>query len=179
MAQYILISALVFGLAYGAFYIWRRPVERDIAEGATVEFERLKASDPDLVEGMDEAKFYEIYRAEYYPRFPVYALIALGIFLAGTPIVLGLLSGLVYFGFQWGWIPQPVDAATELYLGSTETSVVRKFNPETLAYILQGWSGFYYFFGLLGFWITTVYFVMKRYHSRTPGTLREEILRAR
>lgn len=179
MIQFLLFAALVFGISSGLFWLWKRPVERDIAEGAQTAFQNLSEKDPDLMEGLNETNFAVIYRRTHYPRFPAYALIAFGIFLAGTPIALAILSAIAHLASTVGIIPQPGDAATELYLGSGETSVVRKFNPETLSYILQGWAGFYYFFGLLGFWLGTVYFVMKRYHLRAPGTLREEILRAR
>lgn len=179
MVHYAIFSLVILALGYGLLWIWRRRIDAELAEGAGVELTGLRNSDPDLVEGIDEAQFAKIYHRTLFPRFPAYAFTAVAIFLIGTPVVLGLLNAGVVFGLKWGIIPQPGIAATELYLGAGDASVVRKVNPETLSYILQGWSGFYYFFGLLAFWIGTLILVMRRYHGRTPGTLREEILRAR
>lgn len=179
MWQYLLFCIVVLGLGYGALRYWSRRIEREIAEGAATEYKTLQDVDPDLIKGLDADGFAAIYRKTTYPRFPAYALSAIGIFMIGTPLALGIMSAIAYLSVEWGFVPTAKTAATELYLGADETSVVRKVSVDTVAYIAQGWGGFYYFFGLLAFWIGTLFFVMRRYHQRTPGTLREEILRAR
>ena len=179
MLAYFLIIGLIIGVVYGAFWLWQRRVDEDIAVGAKADWERLSASDPALLKGLDEPSFSAIYRRAHLPRFPASIVAAIALFLIGTPLILALLEGGAYALVRFEIIPQPGDAATELYWNAEGASIVRRVSPEALSYILQGWSGFYYFFGLLAFWMGVVYFLMTRYNRRTPGTLREEILRAR
>ncbi|MEM9421871.1 MAG: hypothetical protein AAF986_05095 [Pseudomonadota bacterium] len=179
MLTYILVTALIIGAVYGVFRLWQRRIDEDLAIGAKADWEMLSSSDPTLLKGLDEPAFQTIYHKTHVPRFPAYVAAAIIMFLVGTPAVLSLLEAIAYFGLRFGIVPQPGDAATQLYLNAEGASVIRRVSPEALSYILQGWAGFYYFFGMLTFWIGLVYVLMTRYHRRTPGTLREEIIRAR
>ena len=129
-----------------------------------------------LLRGMDEDAFRAVYARVETPRFPAYALVATTAFVLGTPLVMGVLSA-----FSFLFTPQDVGrAALQLQMGEGGTaSMANRVSTEELQYILQGWSGFYYFFGLLAFWILTLIVVLRRYHARTPGLLREEVLRSR
>ena len=112
------------------------------------------------------------------PRFPTYALAAVTVFALGTPVVLGLLN----VGAMLIERSADVDygrVATRLQTGEGGFSVARSMDLTQLQYVIQGFAGFYYFFGLALFWITTVALVMRRYYRRMPGSLREEVLRAR
>ena len=179
MFIYLLICAVIIGGGYALHRYWKRKVEADLAAGAKEEYARFTRTEAKLMEGIDEAKFTEIYTATHIPRFPAYLLLTVAIFLVGTPIVLGLLAGLSFYAGEWGLIPQAGEVATDLYLGSGDASIIRRSNPETLSYIVQGYAGFYYFFGLLFFWLGVVYFAMRRYHRKTPGSIREEIMRSK
>ncbi len=179
MIGYVLFVALVLGGAYGVYFFWRRRVDAEIEEGARVEYDLISRGDPALLQGLDLPRFTEIYARVNTPRFPAYQLFMLTIFLLGTPIILTLLYAFSVIGVTTGIIPQSKSLATELQLGADGAALVNRVSQDALAYILQGWSGFYYFFGLAAFWLTLAYFTLRRYHLRAPGSLREEILRAR
>lgn len=129
-----------------------------------------------LLAGMPPDAFRRIYGRVETPRFPAYALAAVTAFVLGTPLVLGVLGGLSFL-FE----PEDVGrAAVQLQMGDGgAANLASQVSTEELQYILQGWSGFYYFFGLLAFWIIILVVVMRRYHARTPDLLREEVLRSR
>ncbi|MEM9232607.1 MAG: hypothetical protein AAGA69_00030 [Pseudomonadota bacterium] len=179
MLFYLLFCAIVIGGGYGLHHYWAGRIKADLQYGAKEDFARIQRTDAPLLEGLDEGQFEQIYTETHFPRFPAYVLATVGIFLLGSPIILGLLAGLAYYAAEWGWIPQPGDVATDLYLGAGDASIIRRTDTETLSYIVEGFSGFYYFFGLLFFWMAVVWFVMRRYHKRAPGDLREEVLRRR
>ncbi|MEM9286560.1 MAG: hypothetical protein AAGA39_11805, partial [Pseudomonadota bacterium] len=78
-----------------------------------------------------------------------------------------------------GVIPQPAAAAQQIKLTADGIKLVREADLDALQYILQGWGGFFFFFSLLLFWVGVFVWVMRRFHSQRPGSLRDEILRAR
>ena len=175
MLDVFLAALALLAIAWSLYWLWRRAVDRDLAEGAAAEYERFSRQEPALVEGMDQAAFARVYARVETPRFPAYALAATTAFVLGTPLMLGVLGGLSY-------LVEPPDmgrAATSLQLNDGTASLANRVSTEELQYILQGWSGFYYFFGLLAFWIVILIVTMRRYHARTPGFLREEVLRSR
>lgn len=170
----------ILGVAYGAYWWWKRQVIADIDEGAQAEFERLSRQDATLMAGLDEPKFRKIYEATEMPRFPGYAVATLATFLLGTPIFLALLAWGDVMMNTTGMIPAPGEVVTRLAIDDTgSTRVMADVPPEALQYYVEDLGGFYYFFGLLLFWIAIVVFFMRRYHARTPGSLRDEIIRAR
>lgn len=168
-------AVLILALAWGLHWLWRRGVDREINEGAAAEYARFQRQDPALVEGMDEAAFRRVYARVETPRFPAYALTAVTAFVLGTPLLLGVLGGLSFL-FE---PPDMGRAAMQLQMSDGTARLAGQVSTEELQYILQGWSGFYYFFGLLAFWIVILVVTMRRYHARTPGFLREEVLRSR
>ncbi|WOI53241.1 hypothetical protein [Parvularcula sp. LCG005] len=179
MIGYILFCILFLGACAGIYWYWFRKVSEDLAVGAQAELAHLRKADPALVSDLDDDAFARIYTRVNQPRFPLYALVTVAIFLVGTPIVLILMSAFSYYSLLWGWTPQPNEVALDLYLTADSTSLVRKASPEQLAYMVQDYAGFYYFFGLLIFWIAIAYLTMSQYHRRAPGSLREEVLRSR
>ena len=215
MTQYLLLVTLVLGAAWGAYYLWRRRVGAELAEGASAEYERLVLMDekatratetaarldgrPDadaeltafraspqaglvgqapLMAGVSQERFAPIFERVERPRFPTYVLSALTIFALGTPLVLGLLNLGAFLieraaGVDYG------RTATRLQSSDGGLAVARSMDLTQLQYVIEGFAGFYYFFGLAIFWIATVALVMRRYYRRMPGSLREEVLRAR
>ena len=175
MPVVFLAACALLALAWGLHWLWRRRVAAEVAEGAAAEYARFARQDPALVEGMDEAAFARVYARVETPRFPAYALTAVTAFVLGTPLLLGVLGGLTFL-FE---PPDVGRAAMQLQMNDGTARLAGQVSTEELQYILQGWSGFYYFFGFLAFWILILIATMRRYHARTPGLLREEVLRSR
>ena len=131
-----------------------------------------------LMAGVTPERFAPVFARTERPRFPTYLLGAVTVFAVGTPIVLGLLN------VGAAMIERSADVdygrtAARLQAGEGGFSVARSMDLTQLQYVIQGFAGFYYFFGLALFWITTVAVVMRLYYRRMPGSLREEVLRAR
>jgi hypothetical protein len=179
MLTYLLLAFVLLGLSGAAYWLWRRRINADLQAGAQAEFERLEHADPALLQGLDLPRFSEIYARTNEPRFPGYALLAFAIFVLSAPFVLGIVDGTFYLAARGGLLAQPGEVATNLYIGSDSASVIRRVSPETFSYVMQGWSGLLYFLVLLGLWLVIGFVLMRRYHRRTPGTLREEVLRSR
>ena len=178
MLKYLIFVVAGLGLAYFGYRRWRKRIDAELREGAATEYEQLRTADPDLIEGMSEDRFADVFAETHRPRFPAYLLLTISIFLLGTPLVLSLLNWSAYMIGRLG-APTAGQIATDLYINAGEASVLNNLTPEAVTYILEDWGGFYFFFGLLGFWIALVYVMMRRYHRRSPGSLREEVLRAR
>ena len=175
MPTFITAVLALLAAAWGLHWLWRRKVAAEVAEGAAAEYARFQRQEPGLVEGMDQARFARVYARVETPRFPTYALAATTAFVLGTPVLLGVLGGL-------SALFEPPDvgrAAVRLQMNDGTARLANQVSTEELQYILQGWSGFYYFFGLLAFWILILAVTMRRYHARTPDFLREEVLRSR
>lgn len=179
MIFYYPICLVVIAISYGLYRYWRARVIADLREGAKFDFETFERNDPQLIAGLSFDDFEKIYQRTYLPFFPRAVVIIITIFLLGLPFVFLGLGALVLLADTMGLIPESQAVAMELYLGSDETSIVQRVSPEALSLILEGWAGFYYFFGILIFWCAIAYFVLRYYYRREPGSLREEILRAR
>lgn len=164
-------------LLAGLYFLWwTRRTKADIAEAAGMEWARLNAVDPELVAGIDEARFRAIFHRVHHPRFPKYALAIAAAFVAALPVTLGLLAALA-----WGLdsIGMSADAQALAKSIPVEGSIagVSRDDQETIAlYYVQDVVKFYYYFGLLFAWLAIVFIAMRRFHSRRPGYLREEIL---
>lgn len=178
MLTYILVTLLIGGLGYAGLHFWQKRIQEEVVEGAEFEYTHYARNESELVDHLNKDEFSTIYARVHSPRFPAYAYVTVMIFLIGAPILLAIQSGLAYLSVRWGLIPQPGDAATSLYLNADGASIIRRTDTTTLSYILQGWSGFYYFFGLLFFWIGLVTVMMRRYHRRSTGSLRDELMRS-
>ena len=131
-----------------------------------------------LMAGVEEARFAPIFVRTETPRFPAYALTALTVFALGTPLVVALLN-VGAFAIERAGGANYGETAARLQLDGEGLAVARSMDLTQLQYVIEGFAGFYYFFGLAVFWVLTVALVMRRYHRRTPGSLREEVLRAR
>lgn len=179
LLNYYLVVLVILGLWYGAYRFWRRRIDDDVKEGARVEYDLLKRKDPELLEGLSEDRFTDIFGMVETPRAPFFTWLAVAIFLLGAPLVLALNTMVIRFLEVTGVIPQPAEQAQQLKLTADGIKLVREADLDALQYILQGWGGFFSFFSLLFFWVVVFYAVMRRYHSRRPGSLREEVLRSR
>lgn len=172
------ILALAGALALSAVYFlwWTKKTAAEIEIDAGHEWERLQSAQPDLVSGLDEAQFRAVYRRVYHPRFPKYALAIAAAFVAALPVTLGLLAALA-----WGLDSIGLSADAQAIAKSipVEGSIagVSRDERETIAlYYVQDVVKFYYYFGLIFAWLAIVYVAMRRFHSRRPGYLREELL---
>lgn len=180
MLGFFLIVLAALALAGGLYWRWRRGVAEEIAEGAEIEWAHLQKHEPEFLEGMSETQFREVYARVHEPRFPGYALAALATFFVSLPVTLGFLSFLLWGAEQTGVIPEPVEVADRLLIQEDGRLVFFKETPpEAALYYIRDLAGFYYFFGVLLVWLAIVWFFMRRFHSRRPGYLRDEIIRAK
>ena len=178
MISYLLVVTGFLALAWGAYALWRRRVDAELAEGASAEWDRLSRQEAALLSGLDPPRFARVYAVTERPRFPAYALGATSVFLLGLPFVLVLANVLAGRLTRRG--PDYGEAATQLQLGEGGTArLANRVSTEQLQYILEAWAGFGVVLVLFVFWIVVVTLTMHRYHRRAPGSLREEVLRAR
>lgn len=174
------IAALAALAALGGLYWrWRKRVKAEIAEGAAVEWSRYQESDPALLAGLDAQRFAALYERVHLPRFPAYGLTCLAAFLASLPLSLGVLAAGIYAAERLGLAPQATQIADRYLVEEGRLRVLRGVTPEVLTYWIEDAAGFYYVFGLMAVWLAIVAVVMRRYHARRPGSLRDEILRTR
>lgn len=175
-----LISVLMIMLLAGAgYYFWHRKVVAEIVEGAEIEWHHFNKVEPEFIEGIDEVTFNAVYHRVHMPRFPGYALAAFASFAAALPIIFILLAGLLLGAEAIGVIPEPVDVADQYFIRDGRLVLFRDAPPEAALYYIRDLGGFYYFFGVLLSWLGIVWFFTRRYHSRRPGYLRDELIRAR
>lgn len=168
----------VLAVLAALYWRWKRRLEADIAEGAEVEWNRLRETDPEILGGLDRARFDAIYRRVHFPRFPGYALACVASFIVSLPASFGLLAGGLFLADKLGLAPQTA-AVADLLIDDGRMRFVRAAPPEAALYFVRDLGGFYYFFGVLFIWLLIVAFFMRRYHARRPGYLRDEILRSR
>lgn len=177
MIELILVLAGALFLAGLWFWWWTRKTDTDIAEAAAFEWERLKTADPELIVGLDEARFCAIFRRVHFPRFPKYALAMAAAFVAALPVTLGLLAALAWAIDSIGMSADAQALARSIPVEGSIAGVSRD-DQETIAlYYVQDVVKFYYYFGLLFAWLGIVFVAMRRFHRRRPGYLRDEILR--
>ena len=174
--------AILVGLvaaAWALYWRWRRRVDAEIAEGADIEWRRFREYEPEFVEGLTEESFRKVYARVHLPRFPAYVLATVAAFVVSLPVSFILLAGSVWAGEKFGLWPAPIEIVQSVPLGETAQTQSWQCSAQCQLYIAEAFSGFYYFFGILMIWLAIVAFFMRRYHSRRPGYLREEIIRAR
>lgn len=179
MIGFFLFFAAAIAALGVIYHFWSRRVEAEIAEGAEVEWARMRQYEPEFLEPLTEEEFRTAYRRAKFPRFPKYALATLAAFAVALPVVLGVLGGAVLVGERMGLIAEPIELAKYVPLTDAETAEAREHNQEVALYLAKNFGGFYYFFGLLASWLLIVAVVMRRFHKRRPGFLREEIIIAR
>lgn len=174
------LGVLAFFLVAGVFYWrWRRQVKEELEEGAGIEWAHLKRHEPEFLEGISEQEFHAIYARVHEPRFPGYALAAGATFFLSLPVTLALLSFLLWGAERAGVIPEPVEVADRLLIEDDRLVFFRETPPEAALYYIRDLAGFYYFFGVLLVWLVIVWFFMRRFHTRRPGYLRDEIIRSK
>lgn len=179
MVWFFIITASLLAVLSAYYWRWKRIVAAEAAEGAAIEWAHLQKHEPEFLEGVSEEKFHEIYARVHTPRFPGYALAAFVAFFASLPVIFAALALLSWMASALGLVPEPVDVADRLLLDDGELVFFRNTPPEAALYYIRDLAGFYYFFGVLAAWLAIVAFFTRRYHSRRPGYLRDEILRAR
>lgn len=178
LLYYSLVIALL-AVWWGLLFVWKRRVDSDIAEGATVEWDLLSRKEPDLLKGLDKDDFAALFRRVEFPRGPMHVFSAVAAFVLGAPFVLGITAVTISFMERTGVIPQPAEQAQQIKLTNEGIQLIAKADLTALQYILQGWGGFFTFFSLLIFWVVVFWISFSRFHKNRPGSLREEILRAR
>ena len=179
MVEFFLLLGAAILVLVGVYFFWVRRVDSEIAEGAEVEWARMRQYEPEFLEPLTEEEFRAAYRRAKFPRFPKYALATLAAFAIALPVVLGVLGGAILVGERMGLIAEPVELAKYVPLTDAETAEAREHNQEVALYLAKNFGGFYYFFGLLASWLLIVALVMRQFHKRRPGFLREEIILAR
>lgn len=179
MVLFFGVASFLLAVLGGLYWLWKRRVDEEITEGAAIEWGRLQKSEPEIIDGLDEAGFRAIYARVHFPRFPGYALAALTTFFASLPVTFGLLAGGLWAGEKLGFLPEPVEIADRFLLDDGTVRLVSSAPPEAALYYVEDLAGFYYFFGVLAVWLLIVAVFMYRYHSRRPGYLRDELLRSR
>jgi hypothetical protein len=176
--MYLFFAGALTLLAVCALIYWRwaKRVDAEIAEGAEAVWARLSANDPELMTGLDRARFGEIYRRVHFPRYPGYALAAAATFLAALPVTLALLTAGALLANRFGLTPDTAAIARRYLVEDGGMKVIRAAPPEAAVFWLQDVGGFYFFFGVVFSWMAIVFFYMRRFHQRRPGHLRDEIL---
>ncbi len=174
----IFFVCLAVGVAAlgGAYAYWARRVSAEIAIGATTAFARLQDEEPALLAGIGEAEFAALYHRVTFPRFPKYFLVSLALFVLALPAVFGVLSATLWGLEQIGAFAEPVELAKYVPLGEGKTVEGRAQREEMALYLAKDYAGFYYFFGVIGAWLCIVAVMMRRYHGRRAGDLRDELL---
>ncbi|NNU15852.1 hypothetical protein HK107_05895 [Parvularcula sp. ZS-1/3] len=179
LLTYYLLVLVILGAWYGVLRTWQKRIDEDVRIGSEEEWKLIERKEPKLLEGLTQDRFREIFARVEAPRAPFYTFTAVGIFLVFAPLVLALTTTVIRFMELSGIIPQPGEQAQQIQLSADGIRLVRTADLEALQLILQGWGGFFNFFSLLLFWVIVFYAVMRRYHLKRPGTLRDEVLRSR
>src|SRR3990167_690251 len=178
LETYMGLAAIV--LLAGAWFIWwSRKTAAEIAADGGEEWVRLNTSDPDLVAGLDEARFQSIYRRVYFPRFPKYALAIGAAFVAALPLSLALLAAVAGGLEAIGMSADAQNIARSIPVEGSIAGVSRDEQETIALYYVQDVVKFYYYFGVIFSWLAIIFVAMRRFHKRRPGYLREEILAAK
>ena len=154
MIGWVGLIALALGGVGLAYWYWSKKVAREVAESAKTEWGHLQETDPELLSGIDQTQFQEIFHRVEFPRAPAYLLLGFGAVILATPFIL---------------------AAVNLV-----TVVVESLSGDLDLPVYMDWvKGFYILFATVGGWVLVASYFIRRFHTRRPGSLREEILRRR
>ena len=175
---FVIVAALLAAISV-IYWRWRRNIDAEVAEGAAIEWAQYQKNEPEFLQGMSEARFREVYAKVHTPRFPGYVLAMVVTFFASLPVTFALLVFLMWIAQALGLIPDPVEFVQVVPLGEVTAAQPWQCNSQCMLEVAEAYSGFYYFFGVLLVWLVIVAFFMRRFHSRRPGYLRDELLRAR
>jgi hypothetical protein len=178
MLQFLVTAGAALLALWAFYFVWAKRVRAEIAEGCAVRWEKLSRDEPELLEGVDRARFDAICARVFFPRFPLYALGALTAFVAALPIVLGLLAAALYAADLFGLVPGPSEIADRWLVEDGRMRIVTAANDETARHFVRNLGGIYYFFGVLAAWLLVVWIAMARFHRSRPGHLNDELMRA-
>ncbi len=173
---YVVLALLAGG---GAYWLWKRHIDGQLAEAGQAEWDDFQARDPEFIAHLDREQFQQVFHHTHFPRYPRYWLIAVSAFVLLLPIVLIALYAALWLAAQVGIVPQPVDFADQFFIDGEQMRVFTTAPPEAAVYYAENLGGFYYFFGVLGAWLAIVALTARHYHKNRPGYLRDEIIRAR
>ncbi len=176
MIVFFAIAFFALAILGGLYVVWMRRVEREVVQGAALEWALLKEKEPELIKGYDEARFTEIYRRVHTPRFPAYVLTALAAYALSLPAIFAALSALIWIAEKTGLKPEPAALAKYVPLEIDEAG---EANEEMALYLAQDFAGFYFFFGVIFVWVGMFFLFMRHYHKNRPGFLRDELLLGR
>ena len=179
MVWFFVIVTVLLAAFSVIYWRWRRNIDAEIAEGAAIEWAQYQKNEPEFLQGMSENKFREVYAKVHTPRFPGYVLAMVVTFFASLPATFALLVFVMWVAQALGLTPDPVELVQVVPLGEVEAAQPWQCNSQCMLQVAEAYSGFYYFFGVLLVWLGIVAFFMRRFHSRRPGYLRDELLRAK
>ncbi|MEZ5894599.1 MAG: hypothetical protein R3C58_15810 [Parvularculaceae bacterium] len=179
MLNFFIAVFVALAVLGGLYWLWRRKIDAEVAEGAAHEWALFQKNEPAFVAGMSEEKFRKVYARVHTPRFPAYALAAIATFLLSLPVTFALLSAVAWGADMLGFLPEPLEIVRYVHLGEISEPAAGRCNQECQLQLAESFSGFYYFFGVIAMWLTVVFFFTRRFHARRPGYLRDEIIRAR
>ena len=175
MAAFFLAAFGALGLAALVYWRWAAHTRADIAESAGESWARLRVEQPELVEGLDEARFRAVYSRVHFPRFPQYALGAVAAFVAALPLVFYVLGAIAWIMGSLGMSPDAERLARAVPVEGAE-QLLNRDDGETVAMLwISDLLLIGYYFGLLIAWMAIVAVAMRRYHARRPGYLEEEL----
>lgn len=175
---FFLAIGLLIAIPAALYWVWSRRIDGEIAEGAKIEYDALKKSDPDFMANFDEASFAAVYRRVHFPRFPGHALAAFFAFLLSLPLSFALLSAGLALGRKMGIVPEPVEMAKYIPIGEGSRAESDFCTAECQLHLAQNFGGFLFFFAIIAIWLGIFAFFMHRYHSGRPGYLRDELIRS-
>ena len=179
MITAFVIFAAAIPVLFWLHRLWSKQVAEEMKGGAEVQWGVLSAQSPDLLAGLDQQRFAEIYRATHFPRAPGYALYCYTALVLGTPVLLGLFSACLAVASALGLRPEPFHIHGFFStLGGGAADLVAT-QPEIFRYLRFDAAGIYIFFGMILGWVAVVSYFARRFYKTAPGSLREEIIRAR
>ncbi|MDZ7629361.1 MAG: hypothetical protein U5J99_13255 [Parvularculaceae bacterium] len=168
-------------LALAGFVYWRWSVKTraEIEESAGLTWTRLVQQKSDLVEGIDESHFRAAFFRTHFPRFPKYALAAVTAFIVALPVTFYLLGAIAWGMGSLGISPDAERLARAVPVEGAER-LLNRDDGETVAMLwINDVLSIGYYFGLLFVWMAIVAVAMRRYHTRRPGYIEEELANER
>ena len=123
-------AAALLGGCGLVYWRWSKRVEAEIAEGAEAVWSKLNANDPELMLGLDRARFGTLYNRVHFPRYPGYALAAAATFVASLPVTLALLSAGILIADRFGLTPNPAALADRYLVEDGRMRIIRAAPPE-------------------------------------------------
>ena len=171
----ILVVVAIAAVIATLYWRWSRKMTAELAESAAEEFERLGRAEPELVAGIDEARFRALFHRVHFPRFPKYALLSLAAFIVALPVTLAVLAAIALGLDHAGLSADTAALARSIPVAGATNAVTRDQNETIAFYYVQAVLKFYYYFGLLFAWLAVVFIAMRRFHKHRPGHLRDEL----